>query len=275
MQPVEFPSTLESLVTVSKAHEYVWVIELHNGADNRLTGPMCDALSQALDLVEMQWRDRWRPTFYDKNDTEKVNASGALILVANRKQQKFFSNGFEFPTLLKEPHFIPNRFVPIMEHLLGFPIPVIAAINGHCFAAGFALAMACDYRVMKASKAWLSMNELLFGAPIPHSFSALFNAKSADLNVVRKIFLEAHRFTSKEALDSKLVDLVVDGDSDDVFNGALEFALKFTHLPRSGVYGLIKKEVYGGVFKTTAEDPRMAHIVEEDGLFKMRMKPRL
>jgi hypothetical protein len=109
MKPVEFPSNSESLVTVSKAHEYVWVVELHNGADNRLTGPMCDALSQALDLVETQWRDRWRPTFYDKNDTEKVNASGALILVANRKQEKFFSNGFDFPKLLKEPHFIPSK----------------------------------------------------------------------------------------------------------------------------------------------------------------------
>jgi enoyl-CoA hydratase/carnithine racemase len=74
-----------------------------------------------------------------------------------------------------------------MKHLLGFPIPVIAAINGHCFAAGFALAMACDYRVMKASKAWLSMNELLFGGPIPHSFSALFNAKALDLSIVRKV----------------------------------------------------------------------------------------
>jgi Delta3-Delta2-enoyl-CoA isomerase len=74
-----------------------------------------------------------------------------------------------------------------MERLLGFPIPVVAAINGHAFAAGFLLAMCCDYRVMKSSKAWLSMNELLFGGPIPHSFSALFNAKSLDSTTVRKV----------------------------------------------------------------------------------------
>ena len=80
-----------------------------------------------------------------------------------------------------------DSFDPILKHLLGFPIPVIAAINGHAFAAGFMLAMACDYRVMKSQKAWLSMNEILFGGPIPHSFGLLFNAKCTDSTVVRKV----------------------------------------------------------------------------------------
>jgi Delta3-Delta2-enoyl-CoA isomerase len=111
MQTVELPSNTESLVTVSKPHEYVWCIELHNGVDNRLTHALCDALSQALNLVEAQWRDKWRPTFHDKNDTKKVKASGALILIANRKQQKFFSNGFDIPTLMREPNFVPSRHI--------------------------------------------------------------------------------------------------------------------------------------------------------------------
>jgi Delta3-Delta2-enoyl-CoA isomerase len=110
MQPVELPSSSESLITVTKEHEHVWVIEMHNGADNRLTEPMCEALAAALDLVEVQWRDRWRKAYHDKNDAEKIDGHGALIIVANRKQQKFFSNGFEYPTLLKRPHFIPSMF---------------------------------------------------------------------------------------------------------------------------------------------------------------------
>lgn len=237
---------------------------------------MCQkALGPALAIVEAQWRDAWRGPFYDKDDGEKVGGSGALILVANRKQNKFFSNGFDFPTISTKPHFIPNSFDPILKHLLGFPIPVIAAINGHAFAAGFMLTMACDYRIMKAQKAWLCMNELLFGGPIPHSFALLFNAKSTDAMVVRKIFLEGHRFTASEALEAKLVDELADGDSEVVFNAALKKALSLAHLPRLGVYGLIKKEIHRKTLAGISENPRIVHAFEEDAEFVNKVKPRL
>lgn len=109
MQPIQIPTGSEALVTVSKAHEHVWAIEMHNGSDNRLSEPMCNALGAALDIVEKAWRDVWRVAYNDKNDQEKAKGSGALIIVANRKQQKFFSNGFDYPTLLKRPHFIPSE----------------------------------------------------------------------------------------------------------------------------------------------------------------------
>ncbi|KAG8812365.1 hypothetical protein FRC17_002061 [Serendipita sp. 399] len=260
MHSVQLPSPQNLLLTVSKAHEHVWVIELHNGEDNRLTEEMCvAALGPALVMVETQWRDSWRISFNDKNDTEKRGGYGALIIVSNRTQNKFFSNGFDFQTLVTKPQFIHSKsdsstktnfdtllscptdsFDPIAAHLLRFPIPVVAAINGHAFAAGFVLAMLCDYRVMKAKKAWLSMNELQFGAPVPHNIVVIFNTKCTDLMVVRKVFSEAHRFTAQEALEAKLVDEISDGDSGAVFEAALKLALKVSHLSKLGVFGLIK-----------------------------------
>ena len=64
---------------------------MHNGADNRLTDVfLTQALKPALDTVERHWRENWRAGVAKKD--EKLT-HGAVILVGNRKQDKFFSNG--------------------------------------------------------------------------------------------------------------------------------------------------------------------------------------
>lgn len=73
------------------AKPYLWVIEMHNGADNRLTLTMIEgALQPALDIVEKEWREKWRGAQSVKG---KDGAKGALIIVGKRNQEKFFSNG--------------------------------------------------------------------------------------------------------------------------------------------------------------------------------------
>lgn len=70
----------------------LWVLEMHNGADSRLTDAfILQAFKPALDIVERHWRENWR-TGQAKKD-EKL-CRGALIIVGNRKQDKFFSNGW-------------------------------------------------------------------------------------------------------------------------------------------------------------------------------------
>jgi hypothetical protein len=73
------------------AKPYLWVIELHNGVDNRLTDVMIDrAIKPALNAVEKHWREQWRPAQQTK---DKEGAKGALIIVGKQTQDKFFSNG--------------------------------------------------------------------------------------------------------------------------------------------------------------------------------------
>jgi len=123
-------------------------------------------------------------------------------------------------------------------------VPVICAMNGHTFAAGFNLAMACDYRVMKTSKAWASMNEIQFGATAPRSFAAVFTAKAANANIVRKIWLEGHRWTAQELEKEGLVDQLVEGDTEKVLEAAQALGNKLALFARTGVYGLQKVRLW-------------------------------
>lgn len=58
---------------------------------------------------------------------------------------------------------------PVMLRLLTFPLITIATINGHCFAGGFLLALACDFRLMREEqegrRAWCCMNEVRSCSP--------------------------------------------------------------------------------------------------------------
>ena len=63
---------------------------MHNGADSRLTTEfLSTAFMPALNIVERDWRDAWRA----KQTGKDRGAPGALIIVGNKSQDKFFSNG--------------------------------------------------------------------------------------------------------------------------------------------------------------------------------------
>lgn len=65
-------------------------------------------------------------------------------------------------------------------------------------------------------------------------------AKVTDVKMHRKIALEGHRFNPKEALEAGIVDAVVNGNSVEIMNTAIQLADKVAPLAHSGVYGLIK-----------------------------------
>ena len=62
-------------------------------------------------------------------------------------------------------------FVPALASFLGdlfeFPLPLVAAVNGHAIAGGCIVACACDYRIMADAKGTIGVPELLVGVPFP------------------------------------------------------------------------------------------------------------
>ncbi|KAE9408376.1 ClpP/crotonase [Gymnopus androsaceus JB14] len=250
--PLSLPAG-DPLITLTHPKKSLWIIELHNGQDSRLTH---DLINQGL-----------KPALNADQNANKNEGKGALIIVGRRDQDKFFSNGKVFRA--RAP-----TFDPLLERLLTVPIPTIAAINGHCFAGGFMLSMACDYRVMtdgSKRRAWLSMNEVHFGAPWPASFASLVRSKFGSDPLKRKIALEGQRFTPQEALEAGIVDYIVAGDTAAVLTRAEELADQWSVYAQGGVWGSIKAEIYRDVLETIHKDVRPRNPLHEDAAAKARL----
>jgi len=119
-------------------------------------------------------------------------------------------------------------------------MPTIALLPGHAFAAGLMLAMHHDYRVMNPAKGFACVNELDFGVPLKAAMSSIFRLK-LPAATYRQLVLEAHRFPGKQALEFGIVDRL--GGLDDA---VLELVRdkKLTRKAETGIYGLLKAEMY-------------------------------
>ncbi|KAL9714189.1 hypothetical protein Ac2012v2_002498 [Leucoagaricus gongylophorus] len=269
--PLRLP-TENPLVTLTNPKPHLWVIELHNGQDSRLTTTLVNkGLRPGLDFVEKHWRERWRKA-WDAGDKE--GGRGALIIVGRLDQDKFFSNGLDYENARNDPNFFPETFNPLLARLLLFPIPTVAAINGHCFAGGFMLSLACDYRVMtdgSKRNAWLCMNEIHFGAVWPLSFTAILNTKVSNNALQRKIALEGHRFVPSEAHSLGIIDHLVTGSTAAVLAKAQDVADQISISASTGVWGLIKADLFRSTVEDIRKQPRILNSIIEDDAAKARL----
>lgn len=99
----------------------VWLLELQNGAENRLTVElMTRAINPALDIVEQE-HFRLRNAPRESTPEGSEYKGGALIISGLRSQNKFFCNGFNFDELVNVSGLLPEIFTPLAIRLLTFP----------------------------------------------------------------------------------------------------------------------------------------------------------
>ncbi|MGE5453910.1 MAG: enoyl-CoA hydratase/isomerase family protein [Methylocystaceae bacterium] len=108
----------------------VATITINDPPVNALTVPLLAELESALDAVQ-------------KNDVRVVVLSG---------EGNAFSAGANIHWMAENDPAANEEMFGIIYRVLNrieaFPLPVIAAINGHCMGAGLELALCCDFRVM-------------------------------------------------------------------------------------------------------------------------------
>jgi Delta3-Delta2-enoyl-CoA isomerase len=109
---------------------------------------------------------------------ERSEEPGALVLIG---EGKFFSNGLDLEWMGAAPpggaEDVLRRVHALFARLLVFPTATVAAVNGHAFAAGAMLALACDARVMREDRGYFCLPEADIGLPFTPGMTALLQAR--------------------------------------------------------------------------------------------------
>jgi enoyl-CoA hydratase/carnithine racemase len=153
----------------------------------------------------------------------------ALVLSG---QPGIFSAGLDVHELLAlndegVRHFIED-FQRVQERLARSPLPIVAAITGHCPAGGAVLTLFCDHRVM-ARGAWrIGLNEVQIGLYLGNllfrAYQRLIGGARAAALLPRGAMLDP-----QQALDAGLVDELC--EPAEVVPRALALAAELVALP--------------------------------------------
>lgn len=185
----------------------VFILDLGQD-ENRLSGPWVTAVEAALDEVEA------------------APGPKGLVTVATGK---FWSNGLDLEWLQAHPDQLP-AFAAGMDRvyarIMSLGAPTVAAIGGHAFAAGAVLALAHDWRVMRADRGYLCLPEADLGLPFPEGVAALVRARIRP-DVLIDAALAGRRYGGVDAEAAGLVDHAV--SEDQVRTTAVDLAASRAH----------------------------------------------
>lgn len=133
-----------------------------------------------------------------------------------------FCSGLDFASVMGNPAQVAQRFVPLPWRgtnvfqeapwsLRRIPVPVIAAVQGHCLGGGLQVALAADFRIAAPDSNW-SVLEGKWGL-VPDMSGAQALKELVGIDRAKKLTMTAEMFSGKEAHE---LGLVTDLDADPV-----------------------------------------------------------
>ncbi|MFD3704324.1 enoyl-CoA hydratase-related protein [Nocardia sp. NPDC058658] len=160
-----------------------------------------------LDLGEGE--NRFSPDYLAELHThlDTVVAEGAHALVTTATG-KIYSNGLDLDWLAANGDRAAEYVASIhtlFARVLTLPMPTVAAISGHAFGAGAMVAMAHDYRVMRADRGYFCFPEADIRIPFTNGMAALIQAKVTPKTAIAAM-TTGRRFGGPDALAVDLVD---------------------------------------------------------------------
>lgn len=209
----------------------------------------------AVAVVQMRsGENRFNPAFIAElmralDEVEHADEPTALVLTGDGK---FFSNGLDLAWMSGEGRDrageVLSGMLGIFARLLGSPIATVAALNGHAFAGGAMLALACDFRVMRTDRGFFCIPEIDLGLPLHPGMAALIQARLPKLTAHEAI-VTGKRYGAEEALARGIVDYAT--PEVDLLPKAIALAAPLAGKNRS-VMQTHRRLLYGDVLKLLA-----------------------
>jgi Delta3-Delta2-enoyl-CoA isomerase len=160
--------------------------------------------------------NRFSPEFLEQFNAHLDDAVGGgahgLVTTATGK---FYSNGLDLDWLAAhgdQTQWYVGRVQALLARMLTLPIPTAAAVGGHSFGAAAMLALAHDFRAMRADRGYFCFPEVDIHIPFTPGMAALIQAKLTPQAAVSAM-TTGRRFGGTEAAAIGIVDATAGEDA--------------------------------------------------------------
>jgi enoyl-CoA hydratase/carnithine racemase len=176
---------------------------------------------------------------------DSADGHRALVTTASGK---YFSNGLDLDWLAANGERFMDYVIDVhalLARMLALPVPSVAAVQGHAFAGGGMLALAHDFRVMRADRGWFCLPEVDINIPFTRGMSGLIQGKLTP-RTAHEAMTTGRRYGGTDALDAGIADAVA--HEDDVLSSAIELARPLAG--KAGpTMGTIKSRMYAAALE--------------------------
>jgi enoyl-CoA hydratase/carnithine racemase len=149
----------------------------------------------------------------------------------------------------------------VFKELLLYPVPVIAAINGHAFGNGAILSCACDFRFMRSDRGFFCFPEVNLGIPFLPGMIA-FVKKAFPYYKFQEMKYTGRRVGAPELAEHHAIEKAC-ANHEELIKEAIGFAKTFNK--KRGIFGEMKKRMHKHIIEVMdGEDPKFI-----DSLFLM------
>ena len=187
-----------------------------------------------------------------------VEDASVNAMVLTSSDPKTFSLGIDLPWVgetmskngMTEIRTFLHTMNSVFRKLLLFPVPAIAAINGHAYGNGTILACACDFRFMRKDKGFFCFPEVDVSVPfLPGMLGTI--RKSVPDTLFNLMALTGARMTAGD-LEKHHVIVKACENQDELMKETLAFAATFAK--KRGIFGELKKRMHKEIIRLIDED---------------------
>lgn len=196
-----------------------------------------------LDLGDDE--NRFSPDLLDEFNShlDEIVGNGAQGFVTTAGG-KFYTNGLDLDWLSAhgdQTQWYVGRVQGLLARVLTLPVPTAAAIVGHAFGAGAMLALAHDFRVMRADRGYFCFPEADIRIPFTPGMAALIQSKATPQAAVASM-TTGRRFGGDDAERYGLVDATA---PEGAITAAAVELLRPLDGKDPGTLGAIKQTMFG------------------------------